>query len=609
VSEKLEWVFEGVDKFTGPVGGMTGGVLKFAFGMNQAGEAIAGLIEGMAKVGEMGFEFGKFGLEALAFKEKVGVAFETILQSKEEGQKLFQQAIQLAEFSPFTAKDVAGGFQGLLAAGFTAEEIPIVFQSIGDAASFAKTTAEGTEMIDSLIRHFSRMKAAGVADTMDITHMIQQAAASGVKLGDIYTNIGAKMGMPVSEVANAIKNKLVPANTAIMAFMTATQKIAGGDVGGSMVKSTTTLVGLFATLKSRAEEVFFGMKKDVNDVTGISVLKSAMQNVADVFNILNPQGQAFSAALERMFGGAITALFGDFSGPGGLGGVEGALDKLIKWMNGIDWLKTFTEIKNSILSVTKVAWAFVSSFLAGLTPLIVSIRALFGIFSSGGGTDSMVMLAKVAGWVIGGLLGISVIMTALASPIFLVLAGIMAWVSVFEDLFDIDWSYIPEELGQLWDSIAGWFKKTWESFKTWGGDLIDGLIEGIIGKAASLGDTMGSLVDRMTGGFTSLLGIHSPSTLFAEYGGFTAEGFAQGVDGGQDDVNAAVMRLGAATPGATSGGPSSPTGSIQVNFGERAIVIEAAGMNTEELARRLKSLLASELVGVFEGLATEGGVG
>lgn len=65
-----------------------------------------------------------------------------------------------------------------------------------------------------------------------------------------------------------------------------------------------------------------------------------------------------------------------------------------------------------------------------------------------------------------------------------------------------------------------------------------------------------------------------------------------------------AVRMGGATaPGASLGG--STTKSVQI--AEGAIQIDARGMNAEDLTQRLREAVASHVLGVFEGLATEGG--
>lgn len=58
---------------------------------------------------------------------------------------------------------------------------------------------------------------------------------------------------------------------------------------------------------------------------------------------------------------------------------------------------------------------------------------------------------------------------------------------------------------------------------------------GIDAKWQALKDKVGSLTDGVTGWFRDALGINSPSRVFAEYGGFTVDGFNVGLDRQRDE--------------------------------------------------------------------------
>lgn len=78
-------------------------------------------------------------------------------------------------------------------------------------------------------------------------------------------------------------------------------------------------------------------------------------------------------------------------------------------------------------------------------------------------------------------------------------------------------------------------------FITVGAQMIDGLISGITSRIDSLKATLGGVADGATGWVKQKLGIHSPSRIFAELGGFTMQGFDQGLNKGQ---NAPLATLG-----------------------------------------------------------------
>lgn len=81
-------------------------------------------------------------------------------------------------------------------------------------------------------------------------------------------------------------------------------------------------------------------------------------------------------------------------------------------------------------------------------------------------------------------------------------------------------------------------------FTDFGGMLIDGLVNGI---TAGLGKVKGAITgaaDSSIGWFKQKLGIHSPSRVFAELGGYTMQGYGQGLLAEQSNPLSALQRIG-----------------------------------------------------------------
>lgn len=70
-------------------------------------------------------------------------------------------------------------------------------------------------------------------------------------------------------------------------------------------------------------------------------------------------------------------------------------------------------------------------------------------------------------------------------------------------------------------------------FTEFGGMIVNGLINGLTAGLGAVKDTISSIGDASIGWFKEKLGIHSPSRVFAELGGFTMAGLTQGLEGGQ----------------------------------------------------------------------------
>ncbi len=84
---------------------------------------------------------------------------------------------------------------------------------------------------------------------------------------------------------------------------------------------------------------------------------------------------------------------------------------------------------------------------------------------------------------------------------------------------------------------------------------VQGLISGLKSMAPTLQSVTGWLGNLVTGAFTSLLGIHSPSTVFHAHGQMIAQGLINGMESMHGQLAAAGARMGRTVlPGGYGGG-------------------------------------------------------
>lgn len=89
-------------------------------------------------------------------------------------------------------------------------------------------------------------------------------------------------------------------------------------------------------------------------------------------------------------------------------------------------------------------------------------------------------------------------------------------------------------------------------FVEFGANIMSGLVNGIKNGLGSVKDAITSVADSTVSWFKEKLGIHSPSRVFGELGGFVSEGAAVGMEDGQGRVARAAVTL--ATVATTSFG-------------------------------------------------------
>ncbi|MDN5517358.1 MAG: phage tail tape measure protein, partial [Pseudomonas sp.] len=81
-------------------------------------------------------------------------------------------------------------------------------------------------------------------------------------------------------------------------------------------------------------------------------------------------------------------------------------------------------------------------------------------------------------------------------------------------------------------------------FTDFGGMLIDGLVNGITAGLGKVKSAITGAADSSIGWFKQKLGIHSPSRVFAELGGYTMQGYGQGLLAEQNNPLSALQRIG-----------------------------------------------------------------
>lgn len=116
----------------------------------------------------------------------------------------------------------------------------------------------------------------------------------------------------------------------------------------------------------------------------------------------------------------------------------------------------------------------------------------------------------------------------------------------------LNWT-LPGLIIQHWDTIVGFVASLPQRFMAMGGQIIDGLIGGITSRFSGLQAAVAGIGDSVVGWFKEKLGIHSPSRVFAELGGFTMQGLQIGLndkaDGPLDAMKGIAKGLAAAGAG------------------------------------------------------------
>ena len=101
---------------------------------------------------------------------------------------------------------------------------------------------------------------------------------------------------------------------------------------------------------------------------------------------------------------------------------------------------------------------------------------------------------------------------------------------------------MPRIISAIWNALKG------VNWKDLGKQVIDGLISGLKSMLSSLKDAANEIASSIKNKFKDVMGIHSPSKVFFEYGRFTDQGFANGIIQNADVIEQAYATVGFDTP-------------------------------------------------------------
>lgn len=109
------------------------------------------------------------------------------------------------------------------------------------------------------------------------------------------------------------------------------------------------------------------------------------------------------------------------------------------------------------------------------------------------------------------------------------------WTAILKTLDTIsEWrermiAFVVIEVPKIVSSIVGEFKKLPDELRKLGKFIWDGLINGLKDAWSTVTNGIKGFTDGFINGFKDALGIHSPSTVFAEIGGYIDQGLANGI--------------------------------------------------------------------------------
>ena len=290
--------------------------------------------------------------------------------------------------------------------------------------------------------------------------------------------------------------------------------------------------------------------------------KTVMAKVQQSFpQLADKMAKAFGVATSEGFTNVVTDIFGAITAA-----VSG------------DWGQALTS---GIAAVVDFAGSdFGQKIIANLAPLLTGLPKVFGELAAGGKTLTIMGKAVTVagegvgslGLSLGGIIGEGGVLSNIISTVVQfatsigpegwIIAAIVAGVAVCAGLIIKNWDKVVEFFQNFGEWISNLFKNIWNGVKkgfegvgnflskAWEGtknfvsgaidtgkNFVKGLGEGIKNAATGVVNGVKNLCTNVANAVKGFWGIHSPSTVMAEMGGYICAGFANGITAGSDGVN------------------------------------------------------------------------
>lgn len=233
------------------------------------------------------------------------------------------------------------------------------------------------------------------------------------------------------------------------------------------------------------------------------------------------------------------------------------------WINGVDW-DAFTSDFNSFANAVMENGDTIISIIAGIgagflawnvtsiiNGVIASVTALGGILpaiSAGIKAINVAMKANVIGIVVTAIAALVTWLVTLyntndefrekvnaawAAVKTVVLNAVAAFENAVDKFFD--------KVVEIGNAVVSFFKSVPEQMVEIGKNIVMGLWEGIKAMASWIGDKVSGFVGGLVDGVKGVLGIHSPSRVFAGIGQNMALGLGQGFERQMQRVSSGIQ--------------------------------------------------------------------
>ena len=549
-------------------------LLVSARAANQMPEAMAEGVDTLAGFGlspqQAAIMMKPIGKAATAYKAEVAdlsaaafAAKDNLKVPVEQSQRVIDIMAEAGKQGAFEIKDMAGSFPSLTAG----------YQALGQSGLGAVADLSAALQI--------ARKGAGDSATAatNVANIIQKISSPAT------IKAFSKFGI---DLPKSLKKAYAEGKTPLEAIAELTKKATGGDLGkiGFLFEDAQVQQGLRPLIQNMEE--YRRIRSEASNANGTTDRDFAdrMKDSAEQTKALTLNAQVLGITLGALL----------------LPTVNAGVQKLTAFAG---WIGKVAEQHPVLTKAAVIGTA--------------ALAALFLIFGTGAivlagimGPIAIINAGLIAMGVAGGVASVALL------PIIGIVAAIAGAVALFFAAWN-HWGEISAAWFAFWGGIrngfvaaGNWLATTGVAlFQTAGRMIMQGLLGGIdpgivLAKIKSIG--VGAI--RM---FKSVLGIHSPSRVFAGLGGYMMQGLTNGIAGGEgapvDRLHGLSRRMTAAMAvGATAGAVGAPAAAAGGGGSAPApitiIVQGAPGQSEEKIAQLVAQALAKAQAGTSRNRGT-----
>lgn len=512
----------------------------------------------------------KAGIDYNASLETSKIKWETLLGTQEKANKMLKDIEKFAATTPFEKMGVDTMATHLNNAGFSGQALFDQLTKFGDMAGAFGIQADS---LQEMVRQYSQVQQAGVAYTEDL-NILQDRGIP------IFKAIAEELGINTSEVKKWASEGKISADI----YQSALDNLAK-DCEGGMANMSESFIGVTSTIKDTFSQIAGTLSKPI-----FEKLKEGAVQVRDKLSLiaesLSEQGlmgtvREFAPGIEPFVQLAISI----FTTMGETVGViiqsmTSFWDEHKSWlMPLITTLMTF--VSNVIGNTITAIGTIVQSGLAVIDGVINFFQNLFkGNFSGCWESIKQIFsnaIAFVISWMQVSFVskGISLVKNMATSIPNLVTGlwnsaktlfsgGVSACINFIKNLlsgatsnfntlrtfganaFQALWSVAKNMMSNLLNAVISNIRQVPTNISNFmnqavsvlkginlfsiGKSMIQGLINGIKNMAGNVVGAISGVVDGAISKVKKTLGINSPSRLFKQFGKWTGEGLAIGID-------------------------------------------------------------------------------